>query len=153
MPDADIFNKAEELAATAVALRAEHGYNCAQAVICALAPEVGADLEACFRLSEGFGAGMGGHRETCGAISGGIMALGQIRSGGTELSGTTKTATYKLASELVERFREKNGATACCELKGIGRESGPLRSCPGCIEDAVRITAEIIAAHRAGERA
>lgn len=139
-----ISSRADQLAARAVALRAERGFNCAQAVACALAPEVGADTETAYVLSEGFGAGMGGHTETCGAISGGIMAISQVSSGGTEVSGTTKMQTYQLVKELVERFGEKNGSTLCCELKGIGCEHGPLRSCPGCIEDAVILSAEII---------
>lgn len=153
MPSCDLTTQSDELAARAVALRAELGYNCAQAVACALAPEIGADTEACYVLSEGFGGGMGGHTETCGAISGGVMALGQVSSGGTALSGTTKKHTYELTRELVERFGAKNGSTICCELKGAGCEHGPLRSCPGCIEDAVKITAEIIARQSTPENA
>ena len=153
MPSCDLTTRSDELAARAVALRAELGYNCAQAVACALAPEIGADAEACYVLSEGFGGGMGGHTETCGAISGGVMALGQVSSGGMALSGTTKKRTYELTRELVERFGAKNGSTICCELKGAGCEHGPLRSCPGCIEDAVKITAEIIARQSAPENA
>lgn len=153
MPSCDLTTRSDELAARAVALRAELGYNCAQAVACALASEIGADAEACYVLSEGFGGGMGGHTETCGAISGGVMALGQVSSGGTALSGTTKKHTYELTRELVERFGAKNGSTICCELKGAGCEHGPLRSCPGCIEDAVKITAEIIAHQSAPENA
>lgn len=153
MPSCDLTTQSDELAARAVALRAELGYNCAQAVACALAPEIGADTEACYVLSEGFGGGMGGHTETCGAISGGVMALGQVSSGGMALSGTTKKRTYELTRELVERFGAKNGSTICCELKGAGCEHRPLRSCPGCIEDAVKITAEIIARQSAPENA
>lgn len=153
MPSCDLTTRSDELAARAVALRAELGYNCAQAVACALAPEIGADTEVCYVLSEGFGGGMGGHTETCGAISGGVMALGQVSSGGMALSGTTKKRTYELTRELVERFGAKNGSTICCELKGAGCEHGPLRSCPGCIEDAVKITAEIIARQSAPENA
>lgn len=153
MPSCDLTTQSDELAARAVALRAELGYNCAQAVACALAPEIGADTEACYVLSEGFGGGMGGHTETCGAISGGVMALGQVSSGGTALSGTTKKRTYELTRELVERFGAKNGSTICCELKGAGCEHGPLRSCPGCIEDAVKITTEIIARQSTPENA
>lgn len=42
-----------------------------------------------------------------------------------------------------DTFREKNGSTVCKELKGI--ESGKvLRSCPGCIEDMVRIAVKAL---------
>lgn len=151
MATSDIQSRMDDLARTAVALRAERGFNCAQAVACALAPEVGADFETCYLLSEGFGAGMGGHRETCGAISGAVMALSHLNSSGTETSGTTKVATYRLVHELVQRFGEMNGTTCCAELKGIGCDHGPLRSCPGCIEDAVKIAVDIIAHHEQTE--
>lgn len=140
-----ILSRIDDLAAQADELHSKHGYNCAQAVACTLAPEVGIDADTAYTLSEGFGAGMGGRTETCGAISGGIMALGQLSSGGRGASGTTKARTYRMSKELAERFREQNGSTLCCELKGIGCEHGPLRSCAGCIEDAMRITADIIA--------
>ena len=35
------------------------GYNCAQAVFCAFAEDLGLDLQTARRLMEGFGAGMG----------------------------------------------------------------------------------------------
>ncbi len=137
-------SRIDQLTARAAELHDERGLNCAQAVACALAPEIGADAEAAYTLSEGFGAGMGGRTQTCGAISGGIMAISQVSSGGSEVSGTTKKQTYQLARELVERFDSKNGSTLCCELKGINCAHGPLRSCAGCIEDAVVLTAQII---------
>lgn len=146
MPATDILARKEELAAKAVALRAERKFNCAQAVACALADEVGADFETCYRLSEGFGGGMGTHTETCGAISGAVIALSQLNSGGTEVSGTTKTATYQLVRTVVEGFQEMNGTTICRELKGVDNPEGMRRSCPGCIEDAVNLAVEVIAA-------
>ena len=44
------------------------GYNCAQIVLCSYAEELGIDEETLFRISEGFGAGMGGMMQTCGAV-------------------------------------------------------------------------------------
>ena len=120
------------------------GYNCAQAVICTLAPQLGIDADAAFRLAEGFGAGMGGMSETCGAISGAIMAAGQATSAGTA-DPTSKGRTYQLSREIVRLFREKNGSTICRELKGIGSGAGPLRTCPGCIDDAIDIALDVLA--------
>lgn len=119
------------------------GFNCAQSVICALAPALDIDEKAAFALSEGFGAGMGGMSETCGAISGGIMALGQIKSSGFDAPGS-KGATYRLARAYCDAFREKNGSTICRELKGVGGDAGPLRSCAGCIDDAIDLFMDII---------
>ena len=59
----------------------EQGFNCAQAVACTLAPAIGLDVDQTFRLMEGFGGGMGGYTETCGAVSSAVMAdrMGQKR--------------------------------------------------------------------------
>ena len=104
-----------------------HGmkYNCAQAVACTLAPLIGADEELCFRAAEGLGGGMGGLTETCGAVSGAAMAIG-------------------LANSNVNDFREQNGSTLCPELKGI-KTKQPLRSCDGCIVDALQLAADALA--------
>lgn len=149
MAASTLSDRASDLAAEAVRLRAELGYNCAQAVACVLAPEVGANVDAVYRLSEGFGSGMGGTTETCGAITGGVMVLSQLESAGTAAPGTTKGATYRLVRALVDAFRTQNGSTICRELKGIGSEHGMLRSCPGCIEDAVIAACRIIDEARA----
>lgn len=133
----------DALKTQAVELRREKGYNCAQAVICALAPHLDMDVDTAFRMAEAFGAGMGGMTETCGAISGAMMALGMVKSTGCD-EPTSKGGTYKLAREVCHRFNEENGSTICRELKGAGTEHGPLRSCPGCIEDAIDFTLDAL---------
>lgn len=49
----------------------------------------------------------------------------------------------------VERFREANGTTVCQELKAPGDDAGCVRSCAGCVEDAVRIACDVIAGREA----
>jgi len=119
------------------------GFNCAQAVACALAPSVSLDPETAFMLTEGFGAGMGGMTETCGAISGAVAIMGWVMSDGME-NPKTKGQTYKLSREIAKRFKDKNSTTVCGTLKGIGSDAGPLRSCPGCIDDAVEIACDML---------
>ena len=119
------------------------GFNCAQAVACTLAPAVGLDPQIAFTLTEGFGAGMGGMTETCGAISGAVAIMGFVMSDGME-NPKTKGQTYKLSREIAKRFGEKNTTTVCGTLKGIGSNQGPLRSCPGCIDDAVDIACDAL---------
>lgn len=118
------------------------GFNCAQCVACTLAPLVDADLDFCFRATEGFGAGMGGMSETCGAVSGGVVALGMLNSAGSD-APSRKASTYKLVRRLVDAFRAQNGSTVCRELKGVGT-GAPLRSCNDCICDAVRMTLDVM---------
>ena len=58
----------------AVELRAE-SYNCAQAVIAAVANDVGITEEAAFGFAGGFGGGLR-LGEVCGAATGAVMAIG-----------------------------------------------------------------------------
>ena len=118
-------------------------YNCAQAVACAFAEEIGVDMETLFKACEGFGLGMGGMNGTCGAISGAVMLAGFRNSDGNLDNPGTKASTYQLSRVILEKFEEKNHGTRCRELKGV--DTGcVLRSCPGCIEDAVEIVQEVL---------
>ncbi|MDO4298333.1 MAG: C-GCAxxG-C-C family protein [Lachnospiraceae bacterium] len=118
------------------------GYNCCQAVACVFAEELGYKEDTVFRLAEGFGAGMGGMQCTCGAVSGAVMVAGMKNSTGAGLP-KSKGATYKLSKDVVESFRQKNDSVICSELKGIETRK-VLRSCDGCIEDAVRIAEKVL---------
>ena len=119
------------------------GYNCAQIVLCSYAEELGIDEETLFRISEGFGAGMGGMMQTCGAVTAMFMALGLANSSGDLQACDTKTQTMKKVRELAAEFEKKNGSMVCRELKGI--DTGKvLRSCDGCIEDGIRILGEYL---------
>ena len=119
------------------------GYNCAQIVLCSYAEELGIDEETLFRISEGFGAGMGGMMQTCGAVTAMFMALGLANSSGDLQACDTKPQTMKKVRELAAEFEKKNGSMVCRELKGI--DTGKvLRSCDGCIEDGIRILGEYL---------
>ena len=83
-------------------------------------------------------------------ISGAVMATGWVKSAGSE-TPISKMETYQLADQMCARFKAQNGTTICSELKGIGNPAGPLRSCPGCIQDAVDIAIDVLQADaRAG---
>ena len=118
-------------------------YNCAQSVACAFAEDLNIDPQILFKICEGFGLGMGCMNGTCGAISGAVALLGMKNSDGNLDSPATKASTYQLSRALLEKFQQKNSSTICKELKGI--DTGTvLRSCPGCIEDAVEFVEEIL---------
>lgn len=125
----------------------QKGYNCAQAVACSFCEELGVDEETMFRISEGFGFGMG-MMEMCGALSGMAMVIGLNNSvGNLEKGEATKGSTYKQVKEYIHRFQEKNGAYLCRELKGV--ETGKmLCSCPQCIMDAAELTEEYLNTHK-----
>lgn len=117
------------------------GYNCAQAVVGAFSDLTDIDEKTLLKISEGFGGGMGAMQDTCGAVTGMFMLAGMANSAGDVEEKQTKAETYQIVRDLSATFQEKNHSTICRELKGV--ETGNvLRSCDGCIEDAVRIVGE-----------
>jgi C_GCAxxG_C_C family probable redox protein len=130
-----------KLAIKALSLQ-KKGYNCAQATACAFSEYLPLDENIIYKMAEGFGSGMGDYERVCGALSGAIMVLSLLNSTG-DSSNTSKVSTYELVTELLKEFNSKNKTTVCKELKGI--ETGiEMRSCLGCIEDAVKITENIL---------
>ena len=118
------------------------GYNCAQAVACAYCDLVGVSEDEIFRMTEGYGLGMGCMEWVCGAVSGAAALAGMKNSLGCE-NPISKKATYQLSGEILKRFREKNGSVICRELKGVDTGKA-LRSCSGCIRDAAELAEEIL---------
>ena len=119
------------------------GYNCAQSVACALSEEVGVDENICFRLMEGFGSRHGtdaGNLRSRVRSSGCSGLFKQHRNPEPFHKRLPPTVLY---GRVREQFLQKNGSTVCSELKGLTGGS-MLRSCPGCIEDAVRIACSLM---------
>lgn len=115
------------------------GCNCAQSVLCAFADKIGIDEQTALNLAEGFGGGIGGMHSVCGAVTGMIMAanliLGKVDPKNPR---ATKKDSYKRTKEMADEFLKMNGSIICAELLGDGTAKA-LRSCDGCIEDAVTV--------------
>ncbi len=124
------------------------GYNCCQAVICAYCEELGVKEEDVFRLTEGFGLGMGGLRDTCGAVTGMFLTISLANSAGDmENPRKTKMDTYAKFRDAAAKYREKNGSIYCRELKNMDGPQ-PLPCCIQCVEDAAVLVDEYFAAAR-----
>ena len=123
--------------------RFEKMYNCCQAVICAYCEELGMKEEDAFRLAEGFGFGMGGLKDTCGAVTGMFMTIGLKNSAGKmDDPFATKMDTYQKLLDAAEKFKEKNGSIYCRDLK-TQEGPQPLPCCMKCVEDAAQIIDEM----------
>ncbi|HPA50334.1 MAG TPA: C-GCAxxG-C-C family protein [Thermoanaerobaculia bacterium] len=129
--------------------RFANGYNCAQAVLVAFAPDLGIDADHALRLACGFGGGIARQQEICGALSGGVIALG-LKHGRGENQDKARTAdTYVKVRELVAAFEDAHGTHVCRELLDgcdlstpEGQErfhaSGlPVRVCQPCVRTVV----------------
>lgn len=86
-------------------------YNCAQAVLIPFAEELGMTPEQVAALTSHFGSGMRAGA-TCGALTGGLMALGLLGKG------------PEVAQAFWKDFKTEAGATNCAELLKINKERG-----------------------------
>ncbi len=89
----------------------EGGYNCAESVLGGVLGEVDTRLA----LASGFGGGIGGTKDVCGAATGAVMALGavaNVRAHGDRTSDDLK----KLVAQFLRRFEEDCGGLDCADL-------------------------------------
>ncbi|MFA5206945.1 MAG: C-GCAxxG-C-C family protein [Lentisphaeria bacterium] len=92
------------------------GYNCAQATAAAFAADFGLAPEAVLAMTAGFGGGMGGLRETCGAVSAMVFVAG-LQAGHYDPGDTAaKKALYDRVKEMRREFVAQFGTTCCREL-------------------------------------
>ena len=119
----------------------KQGYNCAQAVALPFCEEMGLDAAVVKRATEGFGAGMGGRTQTCGALSGAVFVAGMLNADAT--NPTSKMDTYKVCAKMSKEFVAHCGSGVCAEIKGLNGGK-MLCSCNECIACGVRLVEEFI---------
>ncbi len=118
------------------------GYNCAQTVACTFSSEIGVDRTVLYRISEGFGSGMGGNDGTCGALSGAIMVLSFLLSSG-DPAVPSKQDTYHWIKSFHNTWSERFGSPICSVIKG--NDTGvPLYECDKLIRETVHMTFQTI---------
>ncbi len=132
------------------------GYNCSQSVLGAFCEDLGLDLKTAMLISSSFGGGMGGLRETCGALSGAFMVIGLKHGYFTTDNPTDKAELYKKVRLAAEAFKEKYNTILCRELleaKNLAVKSEPSirtekyykeRPCAVFVESAVEILEDIL---------
>lgn len=126
----------------------EGKYNCCQAVVCAYCDEYGINDDEIFKLTEGFGAGMGALQDTCGAVTGMFMALGLHDSAGDKYDPRkTKMKTYEMIRKSADVFKETNGSIYCRDLKAQ-KDGKQIVSCERCVETAAVILETYIKNHK-----
>ncbi|MCI8649101.1 MAG: C_GCAxxG_C_C family protein [Anaerotruncus sp.] len=102
------------------------GYNCAQSVLGAFTPQPGLTFETAMQLSSGMGGGIGRLRETCGAVSGMVLALSLAQGYHSPGDDEKKKELYATVQRLVGQFKEENGSILCRELlEEQGKDNSP----------------------------
>ena len=105
------------------------GFACGQAVLAAFAERHGVGRDAALRAACGFGGGIARTGGLCGAVSGGIVAVG-LAHGRTRLEdGQAVERTSEATRALLAEFRRENGSATCRELLRLRHRhaGGPRR--------------------------
>jgi len=122
------------------------GYNCAQAVLYSFCDDLSFDKDTALRLASGFGAGMARKQGTCGAITGGIIAIGLKHGRGEGQDRTRTEETYRKVRELLWQFESKHGTSICrtllngCDLntpegqRQFKENNLQTKTCTGCVK-------------------
>lgn len=113
--------------------KASGRYNCTQSVLTTYPELTGLDEQTAMHMTDGFAAGMTNMEGTCGALVGAGLVLG--------LANKDKRKTFKQMRNVMTKFQERNHATQCRILKGIGTHK-VLRECPLCVSDACEFLEE-----------
>lgn len=128
---------AEQVEAEIIALR-EKKYSCSQATFLGICKAFGGTLpeEQLLALSAGFAGGIGKtfNDGSCGALVGGVMAVGLYQPGQTEKAVTD-------GKRLFEQFKEREGTVIC---KDILQKYGGFSNCTNCCRHVGRDVAAIL---------
>ena len=132
----------------------EQGFTCGQAVLAAFAERHGLDRDAALRIACAYGGGIARSGSTCGAVSGGLMAIG-LAHGRTRVEDeAARERTYDAVRVFLDRFRREHGSDVCRELLGMdistpeGREAaakaGLFRArCPLFVRSAAKLVSSL----------
>jgi len=110
-------------------------HNCAQAVLCTYCDLTGLDEKTSLDIAGAYAAGMGNMEGTCGALVGAGMVLGMVHG--------DRNTSVRMMKTVMTEFQQKNGASQCRLLKGIGTGK-VLRECPGCVADACEMMEKVL---------
>ena len=97
----------------------KEGYNCTQAVVLAFQDVLKIDAKELCKIASPFGGGISRMRETCGAVSGIVLVLGNLIGYDTPELGEKKHELYKKTQELLKIFENRYGSLTCRVLLNL----------------------------------
>lgn len=130
------------------------GYNCSQSVLGAFCESFGMDQKTALTLTSGFGGGVGGAGDMCGALTGAIMVLGLKYGSADSRDKTAKNEMYRKTRDLSEEYKLRTGSMYCRDLLGFdlstqegqlaAKEPNAFHDCPQFVRVAVEILEEML---------
>ena len=113
-------------------------YYCSEAIVKTINDEFGLGYpDEIVRLASGFPIGIGGAGCSCGAVTGGVMAIGMV-FGRTKPRDPSVKRCLALSRELHDRFTERHGCTCCRSLI-----RGMILKSPEHLQKCVTLTGEV----------
>ena len=143
----------QEVIDTALA-RFKDDHNCAQTVLVSFLEHKGLSFKEAVDISAGLGGGVGLQGKTCGAATGGVLAIGVLTGQTISNLGKSKNETYRVAMRFLHRFRREFSSQMCNDLVGLDMadqkqlqealDSGHFKkTCPKFVEGALKILFEM----------
>lgn len=133
--------------------------NCAQTTFFVLQEEFGLDGQDILKALTPF-PGLALRGETCGAVTGSLMAIGLVFGRDSLDDWKGYTESLRPARHFCKRFADLQGSTACADIleAAFGRRfnladrnesaeylaAGGTQKCSDLVADAVRVAAEVI---------
>ena len=102
------------------------GFYCSEAIMFSIRKNIAPEMpQALIAAASGFPVGVGRSKCLCGAISGGVLALGYFLGKEKATNGEYQKS-IELANELQQSFRNKHKGVSCCHIhtKGMDMASG-----------------------------
>ena len=118
------------------------GYTCSQAVFCSFAKEMNLDEETACRLMEGYGGGIAGLQETCGAVLAAAAIISFYYSSGCACKQSYREEVFEKVKKATEIFRKEYGGINCKEI--LHGECPKAFQCGMKVKDAVLIISQIL---------
>ena len=95
------------------------GYNCSQSVVMAFRDVLTIDANELCKIASPFGGGISRMRETCGAVTGMVLVLGNLIGYDTPEMGEKKHKLYQKTQEILKIFENKYGSLTCRKLLNL----------------------------------
>lgn len=134
-----------------------NGYNCAQSVLSVFSEELGMSKDLSLKLANPFGSGIAYMQETCGAVSGALMAIGLKYGRGESGTIEDKERAYDMSRYFIAEFKKTTCGSICCRelMDGLDMSTSEgmakirelnlfkLR-CDKHVQDSIEITEKIL---------
>ena len=123
------------------------GFNCAESVLRGMCLSQGIELsDQARRMSTPFGGGIGRSEDICGALAGGVLAIGA--SIGRTRSEEDRLPSYEAAGMFYKKFQDRFGSTQC-KVLNMGDFKSPQhkKRCQAFVEEATRLGLEVLRKH------